>query len=177
MSRNVYSSLFYLCRYVQLCVSEGRVVELLATSWSTVDPSRKYQPVIKFTDDKGTQIQFSTPTFISPSIYNLDKKVQVIYNPESPNEAKIKNFSFFWVRCNYPWSLGYGGVYLWRNCYYRSFKKKAQTETYFYLDIDFSLSSFLETRMFENYVFKVNNKRYKIWKTTSSEFVQTPISK
>lgn len=55
-----------------------------------------YKPLVKFIDDKGTPIEFLSSTSSNPPSYSVHEKVEVIYNPEFPNEAKIKSFFSLW---------------------------------------------------------------------------------
>ena len=82
---------------IQLNDSQGIVVKLRTTGWSNIDPEKMYQPMVEFTDDKGTLIQFYAATFSSPSRYSVNEKVPVIYNPESPEKAKIQSFISLWA--------------------------------------------------------------------------------
>jgi uncharacterized protein YneF (UPF0154 family) len=77
--------------------TEGTVVELLKSrSSSSSDNSIMYKPLVQFTDIKGTQIEFSSSSSSNPPSYSVNEKVEVIYNPESPNKAKIKSFFSLW---------------------------------------------------------------------------------
>lgn len=77
--------------------TQGTVVELLKSrSSSSSDNSIMYSPLIQFTDGKGTQIEFSSSNSSNPPSYSVNEKVEVIYNPESPNNAKIKSFFSIW---------------------------------------------------------------------------------
>lgn len=73
--------------------TEGKVIELLE---SRSDNSIMYKPLVQFTDNKGTQIEFSSSSSSNPPSFSVNEKVEVIYNLESPNEAKIKNFFSLW---------------------------------------------------------------------------------
>lgn len=74
--------------------TQGTVVELIESRSSR--NSILYKPLVKFTDDKGTKIKFLSATSSNPPSYSVNEKVQVIYNPESPNKAKIKSFFSIW---------------------------------------------------------------------------------
>jgi len=77
--------------------TQGTVIELLEShSSSSSDYSITYKPLVQFTDNKGTQIQFLSSTSSNPPSYSVNEKVEVIYNPESPNKAKIKSFFSLW---------------------------------------------------------------------------------
>ena len=77
--------------------TEGTVIELLESrSSSSSDNTIMYKPLVQFTDNKGTHIEFSSSTSSNPPSYSVNEKVEVIYNPESPNKAKIKSFFSLW---------------------------------------------------------------------------------
>jgi len=69
---------------------------LQSRSSSSSDNSIMYKPLVQFTDNKGTLIEFSSSTSSNPPSYSVNEKVKVIYNPKSPNKAKIKSFFSLW---------------------------------------------------------------------------------
>jgi len=73
--------------------TKGIVIELLM---SHSDNSIMYSPLVQFTDSKGMQIEFSSSTRSNPPRYSVNEEVDVIYNPEFPNKAKIKSFFSLW---------------------------------------------------------------------------------
>ncbi|SFW60341.1 DUF3592 domain-containing protein [Cellulophaga fucicola] len=77
--------------------TQGTVIELLESrSKSSSDNSIMYKPLVAFTDAKGTEVEFASSTSSNPPSYSVNEKVDVIYNPESPNKAKIKGFFSLW---------------------------------------------------------------------------------
>ena len=77
--------------------TQGTVVELLMSrSSSSSDRSITYRPLVQFTDNKGIPIEFFSTTSSNPPGYSVNEKVEVIYDPESPNKAKIKSFFSLW---------------------------------------------------------------------------------
>ncbi len=82
--------------------TQGVVVELLKTrstsssNNNTTHNDIMYKPLVQFTDSKGVQIEFSSSTSSNPPSYSVDEQVTVLYNPKSPNKAKIKSFFSIW---------------------------------------------------------------------------------
>ncbi len=77
--------------------AEGKVIDLLQSrSSSSSDNSITYKPLVRFIEKKGTKIEFTSSTSSNPPSYHVGEKVEVLYNPESPNNAKIKGFFSIW---------------------------------------------------------------------------------
>ncbi len=77
--------------------AEGTVIDLLRSrSSSSSDNSITYKPLVEFTEKEGNRIEFSSSTSSNPPSYSVGEKVEVLYNPESPNKAKIKGFFSIW---------------------------------------------------------------------------------
>lgn len=75
--------------------ANGTVVELLETK-SENSSSITYKPEVQFKDKCGNLIQFVSSTSSNPPSYSIGEKVEVLYNPESSNDAKIKSFFSLW---------------------------------------------------------------------------------
>ena len=77
--------------------SQGTIVKLIASrSTSSSGNSTVYRPVVQFIDQNGNQVEFVSSTGSNPPSYKIGEEVEVLYNPESPNEAKIKGFFTLW---------------------------------------------------------------------------------
>lgn len=88
--------------------SEGTVIDLLASrSSSSSNNSITFQPLVQFTEKKGNNIEFLSSTSSNPPSYSVGEKIEIIYNPESPNKAKIKSFFSIWGGVTIVGSLGF----------------------------------------------------------------------
>ena len=74
--------------------ASGTVVELLPVK---SDESTTYQPLVTFNDKKGTKIEFASGNSSNPPSYDVGEKVEVLYNPINPKNAKIKGFYTIWL--------------------------------------------------------------------------------
>lgn len=75
--------------------TEGTVTQLVKYG-STDSGSSYYKPVVNFLTQQGQSIEFTSPTGSIPAAYSEGDKVVVIYLPEAPQSAKIKNFFSLW---------------------------------------------------------------------------------
>jgi len=75
--------------------SQGTVVDLLE-SISSSNNSIMYNPLVNFIDEKGNSIEFSSSSGSNPPSYTIGEQVEVLYNPEFPNDAKINGFFSIW---------------------------------------------------------------------------------
>lgn len=74
-------------------ISQGKVIMV------TIDKSGKsatYKPVIEFYDHKGIRIEFASFEGSNPPKYTVGDKVEVLFNPENPIDAKINSFFSIW---------------------------------------------------------------------------------
>jgi hypothetical protein len=77
--------------------TQGTVVELVESrSSSSSDNSIMYSPVVNFIDKKGVEVKVYSSTSSNPPSYNVGEKVEVLYAPETPQDAKIKGFFSLW---------------------------------------------------------------------------------
>ena len=77
--------------------AQGTVINLLPTySSSSSDNSITYKPLVEFTDKNGNPYEFASSTSSNPPSYNVGEAVEVLYNPQSPHDAKIKGFFSLW---------------------------------------------------------------------------------
>lgn len=86
-------------------ITEGTVVDVIKTDYQQ-NYSRKYNigkknrflfyPIISFTTLKGRQIKFD-PSLSSYTPSRIGEKFEIIYDPENPNDAKIKKYESVWA--------------------------------------------------------------------------------
>lgn len=87
--------------------TQGIVVDFVGSdSSNSSDISMMYKSLVEFTDTNGTQIEFLSSTSSNTPSYNINEKVDVIYIPEYPNEAKIKSFFSLWGGATILGTLG-----------------------------------------------------------------------
>ena len=55
-----------------------------------------YRPVVLFTDKDSNAVKFKLGKASNTVVYETDEKVDVIYDPNNPEKAKIKDFSSMW---------------------------------------------------------------------------------
>ena len=77
----------------QALKAEGTVVELLRSSSSD---STTYRPVVHFSNQNGEQIEFTSSAGSNPPSYSKGEKVEVLYLPTEPQNAKINGFFSLW---------------------------------------------------------------------------------
>ena len=73
--------------------TEGTVVELAKSRSSD---STTYRPVVQFTSQSGQAIEFVSSTGSNPPSYSKGQKVEVLYLPKDPKNAKISGFFSLW---------------------------------------------------------------------------------
>ncbi|WKB82449.1 DUF3592 domain-containing protein [Cellulophaga lytica] len=77
--------------------TQGIVIQMLeSSSSSSSDNSITYKPLVEFTDKNGDQFQFTSTISSNPPSYSINEKVDVLYNADTPNKAKIKGFFSLW---------------------------------------------------------------------------------
>ncbi len=87
--------------------TQGTVIKLSeSVSNSSSDNSIMYRPVVQFTDNEGNLIEFSSSTSSNTPSYSIGEKVEVLYNQESPGDAKIKGFFSIWGKTTILGTLG-----------------------------------------------------------------------
>jgi hypothetical protein len=75
-------------------VTQGKIVEIVE-EYSAED-GVSYQPKVEFETKEKTKIRFVSEIRNSFSFDQVNSSVEVIYNPASPQEAKINKFSTVW---------------------------------------------------------------------------------
>lgn len=81
--------------------AQGTVIGLLQHEISedhSISHYTIYYPEIAFTDKTGRTINFYSKDSSSPPDYVKGDKVNVIYDPKNPSNAKIDSFTTLWVR-------------------------------------------------------------------------------
>ncbi len=101
--------------------TEGKVIELVRKkSGNSSNNSISYHPLVSFVDQEGYNSEFLSSSGSNPPAYKVGEKVEILYNPESPLDAKINSFSPLWGGVAITGFLGttftlLGGVILWAN--------------------------------------------------------------
>jgi hypothetical protein len=57
---------------------------------------RGYAPVVRFTSDRGQQIEFISAVSTNPAAYKVGDKVAVRYDPRQPGNAEVDTFASRW---------------------------------------------------------------------------------
>ncbi|WP_415903900.1 DUF3592 domain-containing protein [Neptuniibacter sp. QD48_55] len=73
--------------------AEGTVIELRASRSSD---SLTYHPVVSFVTNEGQQVTFSSSAGSNPPSYSQGEVVEVLYQANSPQDAKINGFFTLW---------------------------------------------------------------------------------
>lgn len=73
--------------------AEGSVVALVT---SRSNDSTTYRPVVQFTTQDGQAVEFTSSSGSNPPSYNKGERVEVLYSPTAPQEAKINGFFSLW---------------------------------------------------------------------------------
>ncbi len=79
--------------------AQGTVIDLVKHTSKDSDGSSftAYYPVIKFTANSGKPIEFEANSGSNPPTYTKGQKVEILYNPQEPESAKINTLSDFWI--------------------------------------------------------------------------------
>lgn len=73
--------------------AQGTVIELQPVR---SDGSTTYRPVVRFKDQRGETIEFSSSSSSSPPSYSRGEIVTVLYRPGNPQDAQIDGFFSLW---------------------------------------------------------------------------------
>jgi hypothetical protein len=73
--------------------TEGTVVRL---DQSRSNDSTIYSPVVQFTNKDGQAIEFVSSTGSNPPSHSEGEKVEILYHPKNPQNAKINDFFSLW---------------------------------------------------------------------------------
>ena len=78
--------------------AKGTVVDLRESrSSSSSSNSITYAPVVKFTDNQGKETEFTNSSSSNPPSYDVGEIVEVLYEQEKPQSAKINGFFSLWL--------------------------------------------------------------------------------
>lgn len=79
--------------------TQGEVIEIIRskTKKSNGEVSISTYPVVSFKDKVGKIITFTSSTGSSSSNYFVKQKIEVVYSPDNPEQAKINDFSSLWT--------------------------------------------------------------------------------
>lgn len=75
-------------------VANGTVIELVSST--SDNSSTLYRPTIEFLTDEGKSIQFTSDVSSNPPSYSKGETVEIYYQTDSPQRAKIKGFFSLW---------------------------------------------------------------------------------
>ena len=89
--------------------TKGRVVAL---HWQYVTGSDASRPVIEFVSEKENTIRFSPNISSNPPMYDIGEIVEVIYDPQNPQNANIDQFLILWLSPLTIFLVGVGMVTL-----------------------------------------------------------------
>jgi len=101
--------------------TEGTVIALLKVySEEDSGTSLTYKPLVQFIDQNGGEFEFASSHSSSPPKYSIGEKTEILYQPDSPNKAKIKSFFSLWGEATIIGGLGTvlfligGGIFLFQ---------------------------------------------------------------
>ncbi len=79
--------------------ASGKVVGFISESSFDTDAetAASYRPIIEFQTTSGKTISFSSGIGSDPPSYELHETVPVLFDPSSPQNAKINGFFSFWL--------------------------------------------------------------------------------
>ena len=77
----------------EAATADATVVELARSRSSD---STTYKPVVQFTSRDGQAIEFISSTGSNPPSYSRGEKVEVLYRPDDPQDARINGFFSLW---------------------------------------------------------------------------------
>lgn len=91
-------------------VAEGTVVDLVRSGSSgSGSGDSTYRPLVVFVDAAGREIEFVSSVGSNPPAYRRGEKLEVLYQPGDPENARINAFFSLWLG---PLILGFiGGVF------------------------------------------------------------------
>ncbi|MFD2230056.1 DUF3592 domain-containing protein [Alkalimarinus sediminis] len=83
--------------------AEGTIIDFVR---SRSENSTTYAPVIAFYAQDGEETIFTSSSFSSPGKYSINEKVELLYQPANPIDAKINSFFSLWGGCMIVGILG-----------------------------------------------------------------------
>ncbi|PRY65813.1 uncharacterized protein DUF3592 [Vreelandella songnenensis] len=73
--------------------TEGTVVGLME---SRSEDSITYRPVVQYTPENGSMLEFTSSAGSNPPNYSRGQRIEVLYDPANPANARIKSFFSLW---------------------------------------------------------------------------------
>lgn len=95
--------------------AQGTVIDLVPSRSSD---STTYRPVVRFVTAEGRPIEFASSSGSNPPSYARGESVQVLYAPQTPEDAKINGYFALWGATTILGALGAvffaigGGIFL-----------------------------------------------------------------
>ncbi|WP_447957893.1 DUF3592 domain-containing protein [Vreelandella sp. EE7] len=77
----------------QAASAQGTVTELIRTR---SEDSVTYRPVVEFTAEGGAPVEFVSPAGSNPPGYSPGERVEVLYDPTNPVDARLTGFFSAW---------------------------------------------------------------------------------
>lgn len=77
--------------------AHGTVVDMVRRKSTDSDHSDTYAPVVRFVTDTGETIEFTSDTSSNPPSYSRGERVEVLYRPLAPRNARINDFESLWA--------------------------------------------------------------------------------
>lgn len=84
-------------------ITNGTVIDLVS---SRSNNGTTYAPVVVFYTQNDQEIAFTSSSGSNPASYDINDSVEVLYQPETPNDAKINSFFSLWGLCMIMGFLG-----------------------------------------------------------------------
>lgn len=76
--------------------ADGEFVVTRGEEGMKLEKKYLYRPEIRFKTHAGRTIDFIAPVATRPSRYAIGDEVEVLYNPENPNDVQINSFLHLW---------------------------------------------------------------------------------
>lgn len=106
--------------------AEGRVIAHAQSKSSDGDPM--YAPVISFRTPDGQMVEFKSQTSSSSPSPAVGEAVEVLYNPQRPQEAEVNSFSSLWTLNIILSALG-AGFFIIGTIVFMVFRRTGQDES------------------------------------------------
>jgi hypothetical protein len=91
--------------------AEGTVVQVVSQARTSNGEQKTYfYPVIEFVTRDGESVRFQDSTGSNPPEYREGERVQVLYDPLTPESARIESFAGLWLMPTVL--LGFGAVFV-----------------------------------------------------------------
>ena len=104
------ATLVHTIRFVQGADrAAGTVIELRS---EVSDGDEVFYPVVRFTTAEGRSVEFVSSSGSSPPSESVGDEVEVLYDPDDPNDAQLSGFFHLWL-----WPLVLGPLGLIFGCF------------------------------------------------------------